>query len=439
MARYISVALSIYFVSLFCFTLAGDQNYFLTSWGFYTGTFIAYGVLVYHRKHYDLHQWEIIAFIAAIIPFLSLPQLSPDFYRFLWDGELTNRGIHPYAFTPNEIMEMSSIQKDAILKELYKNITPLSRQHYSPYPTISQLYYAAATLFTDNIILATTILRALVLGTLMVGARYLKKLLTHLDLPQQNIMIVLLNPLLLIEVVGNLHFEGLVACAIIIGTYLMLQNKHFTGSLFWSFAIGIKLFPLLLLPLFWRYFGARRSLLYYFYITVLSAAVLLLFLWSPYWSNVLNSITLYFNNFEFNGSLFEVAQWMVEYFQTEDSVKIAGPITSVLAFFSILAIAFIKKARNARHWLSKMEWAYLVFLFLGTTVHPWYIILPLCFTAITQNRLTWYWSYFIFLSYGFYAFPEDSTGVWLIAIEYVLLLFLFIYSQFSKPVSPQLP
>ncbi len=433
MTRYVKAALSIYFVSLFCFIFWGNQNNFLTSWGCYSGLFIAYAYLVHNRQYCSVEKWEIYAFVAAIIPFLTLPQLSPDFYRFLWDGELTNRGIHPYAFTPNEIMENSAIKKDALISELYENITLLSRQHYSPYPTVSQLYYVAATFFTDNIILATTVLRMLILGTLIIGVRYLKKLLALFSLPSHNLVIVLLNPLIIIEVIGNLHFEGIVACSIIIGVYYMLQKKHLMGSLFWSMAIAIKLTPLLLLPLFWRYLGARRSLLNYAYIVIFSTAILLIFLWPPYVANFLRSITLYFNNFEFNGSVFEVIQWTVEFFQTESSVTIAGPITSILAFITILTIAFIKRPRNATHWLSKMEWSYLIFLLLGTTVHPWYIVLPLCFTVFTKNKLTWYWSYLIFLSYGFYAFPASSTGSLLIFIEYGALLFIFIRSQLSKP------
>ncbi len=439
MTRSVKAALSIYFVFLFCFIFWGNQSHFLTSWSCYTGLFIAYAYLVHNRQYCSVEKWETYALAAAIIPFLTLPQLSPDFYRFLWDGELTSRGIHPYAFTPNEIMEQSTIKKDAVFNKLYENITLLSRQHYSPYPTVSQIYYVVATLFTDNIILATTILRMLVLGTLIVGVRYLKKLLALFALPSHNVMIVILNPLIIIEVVGNLHFEGVVACSVITGIYFMLQKKHLVGSLFWSLAIAIKLTPLLLLPLFWRYFGARRSLLYYGYITLFSIAILLAFLWPPYVANFLRSITLYFNNFEFNGSIFEVIQWIVERFKSESSVTIAGPITSVIAFIAILGIALIKRPRNKAHWLSKMEWSYLVFLLLGTTVHPWYIILPLCFTVFTKNKFTWFWSYLIFLSYGFYAFPASSTGSVLIFIEYGVLLLILVNAQLSRPLLKSLP
>jgi len=34
------------------------------------------------------------------------PQLSPDFYRYLWDGNIMLMGFNPYAHSPNTLFDL---------------------------------------------------------------------------------------------------------------------------------------------------------------------------------------------------------------------------------------------------------------------------------------------------------------------------------------------
>ena len=63
------------------------------------------------------------------------PALSQDFFRFIWDGRLLFKGVNPYLFTPNEIMNSQA----AILTEiqtLYEGMGSLSQGNFSNYPPI---------------------------------------------------------------------------------------------------------------------------------------------------------------------------------------------------------------------------------------------------------------------------------------------------------------
>ena len=101
-----------------------------------------------------------------LIPLFSTPTLSPDFYRFLWDGELTTLGVHPYAYTPNEIVQHGLIEGNEYMNELYTNITDLSKKHYSPYPTINQIYFIIPAWASDAILPSLIIMRIMILATL---------------------------------------------------------------------------------------------------------------------------------------------------------------------------------------------------------------------------------------------------------------------------------
>src|SRR5690606_14252186 len=138
---------------------------------------------------------------------VAVPNLSQDFYRFLWDGRLLLQGLSPYLFTPDSVAALSITVEQS--KELIEGMGSLNASHFSNYPPINQLFFAIAALFAGKSIFGSVVVLRVLIILADVGILYFgKKLLEKLNLPIKNIFWYFLNPFIIIELSGNLHFEG---------------------------------------------------------------------------------------------------------------------------------------------------------------------------------------------------------------------------------------
>ncbi len=424
----LSGALLLYIISLLLISYVAEQADFILSFSAYSLSFIAFLYFIRIRNDFSIKTWKRIAIVLFLIPLFSFPSLSPDVYRFLWDGELVTIGIHPYAAIPNELMQFDSRVYDSeYMNLLYTEITELSQRNYSIYPSVNQFYFLITALISDNLFVSLIVLRILMFLSLLLGAYYFFKTLDLLSISINNSVLLLLNPILIVEVMGNFHFEGIMLSWLMIGIYFMFKQQWFKSSLFWAIAINIKLTPLILLPFLLRFRSFKVSIRFYISTFFISGILLLIYLWPGLFWNFMQSIELYFDNFEFNAGLFYLVKWITSFFVDGNPTLIVGPALSIVAFLAIVFIALYKPINNKKEWLSRMMWGYVIYLMLATTVHPWYVILPLGLAAFSTNLAVLFWSYLIMLSYGFYAFGNATIGYSLIAIEYIIVIYLLLF------------
>ena len=151
--------------------------------------------------------WLGLLFRLAFI--VAIPWLSQDFYRFIWDGLLLQNDLNPYAFSPNELIKSDALFDSTLKTDLYEGMGALSAQHYSNYPPLNQLGFLTAVNVFPQSVLGTVIVMRLLLILAEVGLFFIiKKILHHLDLPQRRLGWYFLNPLIILELSGNLHWEG---------------------------------------------------------------------------------------------------------------------------------------------------------------------------------------------------------------------------------------
>lgn len=383
-----------------------------------------------------------IVFRLVFLP--ALPNLSQDFYRFIWDGRLVLQGINPFLFTPENVMsstELASVIHMPEAEVLVAGMGSLNASHFSNYPPLNQLCFGIAALFAGKSTLGSVMVLRILIIMADVGVLYFgKKLLEGLKFPVKNIFWYFLNPFIILELTGNLHFEGVMLFFVVASLYLLHKRKWFWAAVLFGISISIKLLPLLLLPIFFTFFVKRNTLgsgiwkLTRFYAVTLVTVFFsfLPFLSSEFLNNFSATILLWFQTFEFNASVYYIIRWIG--FQTIGWNIIAdvGKILPLVVLFVILLLAFFRRNTRTKELITGMLFAVSVYLLLSTTVHPWYVATPLLLSVFTQYRFVVLWSFLVLLSYSAYGKEGFQEQLWLVAIEYVLAIGFLIWELFFR-------
>ena len=395
-----------------------------------------------------------ISILFRLIFLFATPNLSQDFYRFIWDGRLILEGLNPYLSLPENFIEQGILPvSDA--KELYAGMGELNGSHYTNYPPLNQLSFLLAALFANKSIFASIVILRLQIILADIGILYFgQKLLKHLNLSKYAIFWYGLNPFVIVEMTGNLHFEPVMLFFFIWAIYLLFQKKWFCAAVILGCSISVKLIPFLFLPLFlrwfinpfqsqktdkmiWQGFKLKPKKIFKtigFYSTVL-LTVLLLFL--PFYSsefvaNYSNSIGLWFKKFEFNASFYYLFREIGYWFRGYNEIAIIGKILPIITLVFVLFFSFFKDNSKPKKLLLSCLFTICIYYLLSTTVHPWYLATPLLLSVFTKFRFTVVWTFLIILSYQTYSNETFQENLALVALQYLVVFAFFIYEKNQK-------
>lgn len=385
-------------------------------------------------KLIQFEKWNYRFLVAAGILFrlvfvVALPNLSPDYFRFLWDGSLLAQGYNPYLYTPQQWMEGAG-PAFPLAGELYQGMNGLNASHFSNYPPINQYFFALARLLGgDSVIGGIIALRGAViladLGILYFGRR----LLRHLNKPPHMIFWYFLNPMVIVELTGNLHFEGVMLFFFILAMYLLLSGKWLWGAIPFALSVGVKLMPLMVLPLVLPVLGWKRSAVF----CAMVGAVLLGSLYPLYFAafgeHYMQTLRLWFSNFEFNAGLYGLAEWLATWQGAKPWLFIAryGRVVPWVTAAVCLGLALHPKMRQGRHWFSGALAVVALYYLIAAVVHPWYLTFPLLLSLFTRWRFPLIWSALVLVSYTAYSETgvEEKTS-WLF-VEYFAVYGVLAY------------
>ena len=97
-----------------------------------------------------------------------------------------------------------------------------------------------------------------------------------------------------------------------------------------------------------------------------------------------------------------------------------------------MILTFLRKAENMKQLFTSMLFAVSIYLLFSTTVHPWYLTIPLMLSIFTSFRYIIIWTLVIILSYVAYSNPEYQENLWLVALEYLAVASYFMLELFGR-------
>ncbi|MEE9407908.1 MAG: mannosyltransferase [Polaribacter sp.] len=372
----------------------------------------------------------------------STPNLSQDFYRFIWDGRMILEGLNPYLSLPETFIQQG-LKPVSEISALYNGMGQLNGSHYTNYPPLNQLCFLIAALFASKSIFGSIIVLRFIIILADIGILYFgKKILERLNLPIKNIFWYVLNPFIIIEMTGNLHFEPVMLFFLIWSFYKLHQQKWLFSAILIACSVSVKLIPLLFLPLFFQWFvkkeenwfiGFKKLIIFY---TVIIATTILFFL--PFYSSELianysNSVGLWFRNFEFNASFYYIFREIGYLFRGYNEIAIIGKVTPILTILFLLSLSFFRKNNTLKKLITAILFCLCFYYFTATTIHPWYVATPLILSVFTKYKFPVVWSLVIILSYQAYANTPWQEDLWFVLIEYLVLFSFLIYEILPKP------
>ena len=400
--------------------------------GLFAVALLAYAWLLRSRLSW---RWGVgAALLFRLLWLPALPALSDDLYRFRWDGILVAHGTNPFRFRPDEIIAdgartaiPDAARRSQALPELQQLYRQLNSPHYySVYPPVCQFIFgAAARLFPTSEAGFAGTLRVLILAAEAGVAALLLALLAAWGAPLDRALRYLLHPLVVVEITGNLHFEGIMVFFVLLALWLLSRHRWLASALALGLGVATKLLPLLALPLLVRRLGWRRTTAY----AALCLGTFVL-LFSPFISvelaaNFSRSLRLYFRSFEFNASIYYLLRSLGYWLTSYNQITLIGPLLALVSAIAGLVLAW----RERHHTLAALPQTLLLMLTAyyacATTVHPWYLTLLIGLSVLSRFRYPLVWGGLAILSYSAYATSLYQENLALVALEYAVVIVVF--------------
>ena len=492
------LAISILLIAYFL-----QRHEFATLFAAYAVSFLAYLMaLKLTKNEKDLNFFLIIAIILRGSILFAFPSLSDDIYRFIWDGHLTALGENPFSHVPRYYID-NQLFTNILTPELFAKLN--SPNYFSVYPSVCQgVFFIAVSIFPKSILGATVVIKSF-LFLCEIGTLFLLKKLSKFndskfqisnskssinaqlisnskfktgDLQTSNFklqtpLIYALNPLIIIELIGNVHFEAAMIFFFLLAIFILkelkfnlkkeLKNtfnlelrtllKLVLAAIAWSLSISAKLLTIMVLPLVWRQLGWRRSIAFWLLILITSLILFMPIYNDLFVTNIMTSIKLYTNKFEFNASIFYLIQGFFYWYTGWNKIQYITPYLTGFVILFILKITFFKElnkhtfkelinlntpliAFNISDFFESCLFVLMIYFACATTVHPWYAAMPLACSVFTKWRFPMVWTFTIFLTYHGYTegSSKHTENFGLVAFEYlaILVYFLFEIKTFQK-------
>ena len=356
-----------------------------------------------------------LAAVWQILFLVKPPGLDDDIHRYVWDGRVQRLGYNPYIVVPG----------DPALSALHTAETRTLN-----HPDLPSLYPPGAELFFRGVTAIHESVFALKLAFVICDVAIVFVLLDVLRSSGQAAHWVLAyawHPLLATEVAGSGHIDIVGALLLLISVAALGRRWRTVAAIAFALAVGVKLFPIVLLPLYWKRIRIRDGAL---------AAIVLGLLYVPFFSHgriPTGSLGTYVQSFRFNDPVFALLE------------RVAPPqlIVALAVLLGVLVAIWMRKQSAA--WSSDaFAWPMAASLFCAPVVYPWYLLwlLPFLRSASTLPLIIWTVS----IVPTYYVWHLRDLGSpwllpdWIMLLEYapvVVVGIIMIWRRLTRPPDAQ--
>ena len=304
--------------------------------------------------------WAVLFRLCGVF---AVPPFEDDWFRYLWDGYRFVETGTPYGWVP------AASFLDADVPAAMQRI--LDQVNYPDLPTIygptAEYLFALGHLLRPGNLVP--------LQLLLIGADIL---LLRLLLSTARPAFVLLYawcPLVVKEIAFTAHPDGLGVCLAFAAILLRRRELFVAAGVCLAFAVGTKVFALLLVPFVLARAPAR---------TWLALAGTLAALYLPFvlqGATDLPTLAVFAATWEFNTALYGlIAPWLSP----------AGARLALGAVLLVLGAAYwLHYRRHTPGQIPRGDWIFGAFLVAAPVINPWYALWLLPFAVVYPSRWAW--------------------------------------------------
>jgi alpha-1,6-mannosyltransferase len=314
---------------------------------------------------------------ARLVLFTSEPILEDDYQRYLWDGAVTASGGNPYALSPKE-----ALAQGGGLCELAREGGEIVRRINHPelrtvYPPVTQAAFALAHLIGPW---SLTAWRSVILLFDLATLALVLLLLREAGRSPLWSALYWWNPIVIKELLNSAHMEAVVLPFVLLALWLSLRRRPLASVSSLAFAVGTKLWPMLLLPLLVRWYGQADRRMFVNAAVLFAAIVAALAI--PLWLDGLDrqsGSAAYFSSWQTGSALFPVLEravamplsWLA--LPSEMAGLVARGIIALWLAVIALRVS-LRPVENADDLLGRASLVVAAVILLSPAQFPWYAV-----------------------------------------------------------------
>ncbi len=325
------------------------------------------------------HRFGLVIVLAGLILRLTVlplhPGLSDDPYRYRWEGKLQAAGGNPYEVRPAD-SRWSALRDPTFPLVVGKDFKAI----YGPLIEQIELwtYRAVAALENDPFRQVFWFKAPFALCDLGAIAALWLLLRAH-GLPGERVLIYAWSPLTVVEFWATGHNDSVVVLLIALALLAAAKNRWYWAFAALSLAVGAKIWPVLLFPIFIGWSRNRPQRWYQWWIALPILGLLAM----PYWTNVTENMRFvsgFVGGWRNNDSLFGIILWLAKDIYRAKYTAF-GIVAVVVAILTLCQVS-LERASLA---------AITAMLMVSANCHPWYLtwLFPLLILWPVPALLLW--------------------------------------------------